>query len=69
MKEELSRSMNLQMRYVMPIITGVIAFSISGAVALYWTTSNIFAIGQELYLRRKFSSVREAIETKKNVRS
>lgn len=29
MKEELSRSMNLQMRYVMPIITGVIAFSIS----------------------------------------
>jgi YidC/Oxa1 family membrane protein insertase len=32
MKEELSRSMNLQMRYVMPIITGVIAFSISGAL-------------------------------------
>lgn len=69
MKEELSRSMNLQMRYVMPVITAVIAYSISGAVALYWTTSNIFAIGQELYLRRKFSSVREAIENKKNVRS
>ncbi len=60
MKEELSRSMNLQMRYVMPVITGVIAYSISGAVALYWTTSNIFAIAQELYLRRKFKPIREA---------
>ncbi|MDP2593389.1 MAG: YidC/Oxa1 family membrane protein insertase [bacterium] len=51
-KEDLVRSMNLQMRYVMPVIVFFISFSISGAVALYWTTSNIFAIGQELYARK-----------------
>ena len=52
-KDDLARSMHLQMRYVLPIIVGVIAYTISAAVALYWTTSNIFAIGQEIFVRRK----------------
>lgn len=49
-----AKSMHLQMRYVMPLFITFVAYSISGAVALYWTTSNIFAIAQEAYLRRKF---------------
>jgi YidC/Oxa1 family membrane protein insertase len=65
MKEELSRSMNLQMRFVMPVVTALIAYGISGAVALYWTTSNIFAIAQELYLRRKFKHLRVEVTDKK----
>ncbi|MBI2618026.1 membrane protein insertase YidC [Candidatus Kaiserbacteria bacterium] len=52
-KDDLARSMHLQMRYVLPIIVGVIAYTISAAVALYWTTSNVFAIGQEIFVRRK----------------
>ncbi|TSC66955.1 MAG: hypothetical protein G01um101472_585, partial [Parcubacteria group bacterium Gr01-1014_72] len=48
-----ARSMQLQFRYVFPFIAFFISWSISGAVALYWTTSNLFAIGQELYLRKK----------------
>lgn len=52
-QEDLARSMHFQMRYIMPFIVAIIAYTISGAVALYWTTSNLFAIGQELYLRRK----------------
>lgn len=52
-QEDLARSMNFQLRYIMPIFVTFIAYSISGAIALYWTTSNVFAIGQELYLRRK----------------
>jgi len=53
-KDDIQRSMHLQMRYVLPIIVGVVSFFISAAVALYWTTSNIFTIGQELLVRKSF---------------
>lgn len=52
-KDDLARSMNVQMRYFFPIIVFFISFNISGAIALYWITSNLFTIGQELYLRKK----------------
>jgi len=53
-KEDFARTMNLQMRYFLPAVVGVVAFSISGAVSLYWITSNLFAIGQEIYVRKAF---------------
>ena|SRR3989344_1528223 len=52
-RDDLARSMNMQMKYVFPLIVAFIAYSISGAVALYWVTSNIFTLGQELVIRRK----------------
>jgi YidC/Oxa1 family membrane protein insertase len=52
MKDDIARSMHMQMKYVMPIIITVVAYTISSAVALYWVTSNLFAIGQELFVRR-----------------
>ena len=52
-KEDLAHSFHLQMKYVMPIIVVVISYTISAAIALYWVTSNIFAIGQELLVRRE----------------
>lgn len=52
LKEDLAHSMHLQMKYMMPIIIAVISYTISAAVALYWATSNIFAIVQELLIRR-----------------
>ncbi len=51
-KDDLARSMNLQMRFVLPLITAYIAYITSGAVALYLITSNLFAIGQEIYVRK-----------------
>jgi len=52
-KEDLARSMHLQMRYVMPIIIFVVAYTISAAIALYFTVSNILAIAQEYYIRHR----------------
>ena len=49
---DFQRSLSLQMKYVFPVLIFFIAWSISAAVALYWTTSNVFMIGQELYARR-----------------
>ncbi len=51
--ESLSKSMNTQMKYVFPFIVTWIAYSISGAVALYWITSNVFTIAQQIYVNRK----------------
>lgn len=50
---ELAHGMHMQMKYVMPFVAAIAAYSISGAVALYWATSNLFAIGQELFVRRR----------------
>ncbi len=55
-KEDLARSMNIQMRYVFPVLAFFISWSISGAIAIYWITSNIFTIGQELVIRRTVKS-------------
>ncbi len=56
-QDDLARSMSLQMRYIFPIVVFFIAYRISGAVALYWATSNLFAIGQELVMRKKFKAL------------
>lgn len=50
---DFSKSMNFQMKYILPIFIAFVSYSISAAVALYWFTSNLFAIGQELYVRNK----------------
>ena len=52
MKADFARSMNLNMRYVLPLVIGFVAYTLSASVALYFTVSNIFAIGQELFMRR-----------------
>lgn len=52
-QEDFAKSMQVQMRYVLPIMISFIAYSTSAAVALYWTTSNILSIVQELQMTRK----------------
>ena len=55
MQSEFARSMQTQMVYVLPLMIVFIAYKVSAAVALYWITSNIFTIGQELYTRRQIA--------------
>ena len=55
-KDELARSMNMQMKYVLPVFVFIGAYNLPSVVGIYWTTSNLFAIGQELYMRRVHKS-------------
>lgn len=57
-QEDFAKSMQVQMRYVLPVMISFIAFNTSAAVALYWTTSNILSIIQELLIRRKKDSAK-----------
>jgi len=51
-QSDLAHSMNMQMRYIFPLILFPIAF-LSAVVAIYLTTSNILMILQELFVKRK----------------
>ena len=50
--DSFAKSMQMQMKYVFPLLITWIAYSISGAVALYWITSNIFSVGQQIYVNK-----------------
>ncbi len=49
----ISSMVNTQLTYVMPVMTAVIGFSLPAGLALYWTVSTLFAIGQQWYIMRK----------------
>lgn len=59
--EEIAQKMQFQMKYVMPIFTFIFSFSLISVVGLYWFVSNIFAIGQELYIQKR---IRNPLEKK-----
>jgi len=55
---DMARSFDLQARYMLPVMVGVIAFFIAAAAPLYWITGNIFMIGQELASGRRFGNIK-----------
>ncbi|MEK7201601.1 MAG: YidC/Oxa1 family membrane protein insertase [Patescibacteria group bacterium] len=55
MQADISRAMTLQMRYVFPVIMAAIAYA-SGAIAIYFITSNLFGIVQEYFVRRSMQT-------------
>lgn len=52
-KDDLVKSMNIQMRYVMPLMIVFVAIALPAALSLYWLTSNLFSIGHELLIKRQ----------------
>lgn len=52
---DMAKSFEVQARYVLPAIVGVIGFTLASAAPLYWTTSNTFMILQEYLSGRRFN--------------
>ncbi len=52
MKDDFARSMQIQMKYVMPLVIGFFAYSISATLGLYFMVSSVFSIFQELLIRK-----------------
>ncbi len=50
-QDDFARAMTLQARFVLPLIIGFVAYA-SGAIALYFITSNISALIQEYIVRQ-----------------
>jgi YidC/Oxa1 family membrane protein insertase len=53
-QEDLAHNLNVQMRYISPLIIFPIAY-FSAVIALYFTASNIFMILQEIFVKRKLA--------------
>ena len=57
--ESFAKSMHMQMKYIFPVFVFIVLYtdflgvSLSGAVALYWITSNLFMIGQQIYVQKR----------------
>lgn len=51
---DIAKAMAVQMKYFFPILMTFIAYTISGAIAIYFITSNVFAIAQEIYIKKKY---------------
>lgn len=51
MQGDFQRIMGLQLTYVFPFLIGVISYTTSGAIALYFITTNLAGSLQELYVR------------------
>lgn len=52
---DMARSFDLQARYMFPLLFGVISYFVVAAAPLYWLTSNVFMIGQEFAMGRRFN--------------
>ncbi len=50
--QDFMKGLHFQMKYILPIITAVAAYSLVSVVGLYWIVGNVFAILQELYFRK-----------------
>ncbi len=57
MGANMTRMMQTQMQYILPLMIIFIGTKLSGAVALYWITSNIVGAIQEYYIRKKLNPI------------
>lgn len=53
-QDHFMRSMKMQMLYILPLIIGFSASVLPAALGIYWTTSNIVSIAQDVYIKRKY---------------
>lgn len=66
-QKQLAKSMQFQMRYFLPVFVTIIAYQVSGAVALYWLTSNLCTIAQEVVIRKRLEKKTGREEVKAEV--
>lgn len=61
--KEFTKSLNFQMKYVFPLIIIFVAAALPASIALYWATSNVFSIVQELYVRKHLKKQGDTVVT------
>ncbi len=58
-QDNLSRSMSVQAKYIMPVFISFIALKFSSGIALYWTAMNVFAIVHEAIVAYRAKKIKE----------
>lgn len=52
-----TKALNVQMMYVLPIISVVIAWTLPAGLPLYWIVTTLFAVAQQYYVQRTHKPV------------
>lgn len=52
-QQDFAKSMDIQIRYVMPLIIAVVAWQLPAAISLYWITSNLFHLFFGLRIKKE----------------
>ena len=68
-KGDFSKALSFQMTYGMPLLIFFISLSFPAVISLYWTTSNIFSILHEGFLRRKIKHINQPHDARNNKNS
>ncbi len=50
--EDFTHSMHMNMKFVLPVIIGLISASLPSALPLYWSARSLFTAGQEVFVKR-----------------
>jgi YidC/Oxa1 family membrane protein insertase len=53
---QLGKSLQFQMKYILPIFIAFIAYRLAGAVALYWVVNNLVTIVIEVFVTKKYDN-------------
>jgi len=62
MQGDFQRVLSLQLKYVFPFLIATISYTTSGAIALYFITTNLAGSLQEWYVRKTLSSEQDAVQ-------
>lgn len=62
-KDNLARSMSLQMKFIFPVMIVVISLGLPSVMALYWITTSVFSIVHELIVKRQAKSLTPVLNT------
>ncbi len=55
MQGDFQKIMGMQLKFVFPFIIGIISYTTGGAIAIYFITTNLVGVLQELHVRRKIN--------------
>lgn len=61
-QDDLARSMSVNMKYVLPVIVFIFSYKLAAALAIYWTVSNLFMVGQEIFVKRRLQAKYDKID-------
>jgi len=62
MQADFQKVLSMQLKYVFPFLIAVISYTTSGAIALYFITTNLAGSLQEWYVRKALSNEQDAIQ-------
>jgi YidC/Oxa1 family membrane protein insertase len=52
---DMAQAMTNQMKYIFPVIIFIISYRLSAVLSIYWITTNLFTLVQEMVVRKKLA--------------